>query len=168
MVVVVATLTVVRLEIGISSTRVIDRIGEATRIRHVAVLLTLVGKERYAQLQYLVDVEVSLQRDVIAVVLYALHGTLFFIVACRCIVVGTVGATTDAGIILLVQYVAEQDVVPVGIDGAQVVDALLGSSRQGIPATGLVGIELAQFIEDIGHATLVFTIAVATAQQVEF
>ena len=161
-VVVEASLAVVGLEVRIGTARVIYRIGEATRIGHEALLFTLVSKHRDAQLQNLIDIKVGLQRHIVAIVLDAFHRSLFLVVACRCVVVGTVGATADAGIILLVEHIAEQDIVPICIDGTQVVDALLGSRRQGIPSTRLVGIELAQLIEDVRNPTLVFAIAITT------
>ena len=86
LIVVIATQSIVGFEVGIGTTRIVHGVGKTACIRHVAVLLTLVGEDREAQLQYLVNLEVALQRHVIAVVLHALHDTLLLVVACRSIV----------------------------------------------------------------------------------
>ena len=131
-------------------------------------MLTLVGEKAGTNLQHLVQAEVSLQSDVEAVVLHSLHVTLLVVVTCRHIVVGIVAAAAHTGVVLLIEHVAEENIVPIGVDGAETVDALLSLGREGIPTTCLVSVELAQFVEDVRHPTLVLTVVVTALQKSKF
>ena len=131
-------------------------------------MLALVGKEGGTEFEHLVQTEVGLQGDVETVVLHTPHIALLVVVACGDVVVGIVASAGNTGVVLLVEHVAEEDVVPVGVDGAQTVDALLCLCREGIPTTSLVGVELTQFIENVRHPTLVLTVVVVGAQEPEF
>ena len=167
-IIIIIAVGIVWLEVGVRHARVIDRVGETACVGHVTVLLALVGKEGGTEFEHLVQTEVGLQGDVETVVLHTPHIALLVVVACGDVVVGIVASARDRGVVLLVEHVAEEDVVPVGVEGAQTVDALLCLCREGIPTTSLVGVELTQFIENVRHPTLVLTVVVVGAQKPEF
>src|SRR5574344_1837888 len=75
--------------------------------------------------------------------------------------------TTHAGIVFLVEHTTEENVIPVCIDSAQTVDALLSLLRKSIPPTGNKEVILTQFIKHISHTTLMSTIIIPTLQEIQ-
>ena len=109
-------------------------------------MLALVRENARSEGKLLIDFEGTFQRKVIAIVLYSLHNSLLVIVSCRCIVTGSVAASRDGSIVFLIENVAEENVVPVSINRAQVVNLLLCRSRERIPTACTVGVELVKLV----------------------
>ena len=80
-VVVVAAVGIIRLEVWVYQARVINGVGKTACIGHVTFLLALVGEDGSTYLQHVVDLEVCLERKVVAVVLHSLHITFLVVVA---------------------------------------------------------------------------------------
>ena len=89
LVVVIAAVGLIGFEIRIGHPRIVDGVGEAARIGQIALLTTLVGKNRGPHLQQFIQSEVGLQCQVITVILNALHRSLLIVIACRSIVQGS-------------------------------------------------------------------------------
>ena len=57
-----------------------------------------------------------------------------------------IGTSSNAEVVFLVKYIAEKDVVPFGVDSAQVIDALLSFAREALPSTRFEGVIFVQFV----------------------
>ena len=80
----------------------------------------------------------------------------------------SVRTTAHADVVFLVEHIAEKNIVPVCVDGAQLVYPLFGVVRQPIPTEVLVCLVFSQLVQDVGHASLVLAIVVRTVEQIQF
>ena len=132
------------------------------------MLLTLAGKERCSYLEDVVDAHGGLQRGVEAVGIDSSDVALLIVVAYRGIVCGFVASAADAEAVFLSECCAHEDVVPVGVDIAKAVDALLRLWGESSPPSCLVAIHFAHGREDSVDISFVFAEGVVGVQEVEF
>ena len=164
-IVVVVAVLVVWGKVGVSQTRVVYRICKSVAVSEIRVLLALVGINRSTHLEHLVHLIVGLEGNVVSGVAYTLDSALLVVVAYRCIVVALVATTRYAHVVLLCKSVAEENVVPVGVGVAQLVNLVLSRLAQCVPTASLVGIGLAESVEYACNATLVLTIYIVGSQE---